>query len=87
LLSCYVVNPTSDVSTSVVIRARNLVEAEDFPTTDEEMLHARRKELKRQAYICGYRIKHFLSLRKHFIAEMDANQAELDELRPAEMDV
>ena len=34
-----------------------------------------------------HRIKHFLSLRKHFIAEMDANQAELDEIRAAEMDV
>jgi hypothetical protein len=51
------------------------------------MLHARRKELKRQAYICGYHIKHFLLLRKHFIAEMAANQAELDEIRAAEMDV
>ncbi|KAJ7896844.1 hypothetical protein B0H13DRAFT_2338131 [Mycena leptocephala] len=62
-------NPTSDVSS----------------VTSERMHHDRHKELKCQAFICGYRIKHFMSLHKFYMEEIAANKAELDDFHD-EMD-
>jgi hypothetical protein len=81
----FVANPTSDVSSGTIKRTCDLVDSEDFSVTNEGMHHNRHKELKRQAFICGYRIKHFLSLRKHYMEEITANKAELDDLHD-EMD-
>ncbi|KAJ7808008.1 hypothetical protein B0H13DRAFT_2386047 [Mycena leptocephala] len=78
-------NPTSDVSSGTIKRARDLVESEDFAVTSERMHQDRHKELKRQAFICGYRIKHFMSLRKFYLEEIAANKAELDDFHD-EMD-
>ncbi|KAJ7816478.1 hypothetical protein B0H13DRAFT_2380378 [Mycena leptocephala] len=57
------------------------------PPTCPQRAHAPRshKELKRQAFICGYRIKHFMSLRKFYLEEIAANKAELDDFHD-EMD-
>jgi hypothetical protein len=82
----FVANPTSDVSSGTIKCTRNLVDAEDFSVTNERMDHDCHKELKLQAFICGYRIKHFLSLRKYYMEEIAANNAELDDLQDAEMD-
>jgi hypothetical protein len=74
----FVAHPTSDMSAGTIKRARDLVASEDFSITNESMHQDCHKELKRQAFICGYHIKHFLSLRKHYMEEIAANKAELD---------
>jgi hypothetical protein len=80
----FVANPTSDVSSGTIKRARDLVESEDL-VASERMHQDRHKELKCQAFICGYHIKHFMSLHKFYMEEIAANKAELDDFHD-EMD-
>ncbi|KAJ7820127.1 hypothetical protein B0H13DRAFT_2378004 [Mycena leptocephala] len=70
-------HPTSDVSAGTIKRARDLVASEDFSITNESMHQTATRSLNVSLHL-RYHIKHFLSLRKHYMEEIAANKAELD---------
>lgn len=74
--SCYLGNPERDVSQEVLDRAAVIAASDKFLPSDGEMLRRRIRELKRQSFICGYKLKHFLALREHFVKELEQTCSE-----------
>jgi hypothetical protein len=69
-------NPERDVAQEVYDRSAQIAASDKFLATDPEMLKRRIQELKRQSFICGYKLKHFLALRDHFIKELEQTCSE-----------
>jgi hypothetical protein len=63
--------PTNDVSRDVIDRAQSITETDALQVKTAGDFSRLEANLKREIYVCGHRLQHFLSLRTHLVEELN----------------
>lgn len=63
------------MSDEILDHARQLALPDDAPAPDSRTRRRQEKDLRRQIYVCGYKLKHFLSLRAFYMKQLEKHRA------------
>ncbi|KAJ7845189.1 hypothetical protein B0H13DRAFT_2363828 [Mycena leptocephala] len=76
-------HPPQDVSSDVIDRAQSITETDDLQVKTTREFARLEKNLKREVYVCGHRLQHFLLLRTHLVEELNTLRADWAKNRDA----
>jgi hypothetical protein len=76
-------HPPQDVSSDIIDRAQSITETDDLQVKTTREFARLEKNLKREVYVCGHRLQHFLSLRTHLVEELNTLRADWAKNRDA----